>query len=76
MHKLRTVRELISKLQECDLDSTIWVSTDGEDPELDRDAYVIGIVFDDDDSEEAKEVGYKKYGTSYLRVPVLVVEKN
>lgn len=76
MHKIKTVRELIEKLKECDLDSDIWVSTDAENPELDRENLVVGIVFDDDDAEESREQGRKKYGTDYLRIPVLVIEKN
>lgn len=76
MYKIRTVRELIEKLQECDQDSAIWVSTDPENPEFDRSHLVLGIVFDDDDAEESREQGRKKYGTAYLRSPVLVIEKN
>lgn len=75
MHKVKKVRELISYLGQCDQDSDIY-ATFNKDALCPRALFIAGIDFDDDDSEEAKEIGRKNYGTDYLRIPVLIIEEN
>jgi len=76
-----TVAELIEKLQECDPTEPVKVERELIDPpgafekEVDWDQYVfvVGVEFEDDDSEEAREQGRKKYNRPFLRAPILVV---
>lgn len=73
-----TVRELIAQLQTCDPDADVWVTTQGNDDELDASkmGLVTSIEFLDNDDEMSREIGRRKMGVPYLREPVLRVEPN
>jgi hypothetical protein len=76
-----TVNQLIEKLQECDPGELVKVEREPLDPlgegfkvvDWDDYVFVVGVEFEDDDSEESREQGRNKYGRPYLRAPILLV---